>query len=86
MKQALIAMLLLVGCLPKTPQLPEQSTCPAKQLQALVGKSASTLQTMRFGSDLRIIRPLTRITQDYRENRLNITVDADELISRVYCG
>ena len=86
MKQALFAMMLLVGCSAQIKQMPEHASCPAPQLQGLVGQSASTLQTMRFGSEVRIIRPRTPITQDYSESRLNITIDANELISRVYCG
>ena len=66
--------------------LPPQSTCTADQLQGLVGQPASVLETMRFGIEMRVILPRMPVTQDYRVNRLNIAVDANEKISRVYCG
>jgi hypothetical protein len=61
-------------------------TCGAADLQDLVGRSAKVLETMRFGSEVRIIRPGMAVTMDYREDRLNIEIDDKETIARVACG
>lgn len=83
MKPILLMAVLLASC---DPQVPPQTNCPAAELQDLVGQPASVLQTMRFGSETRIIRPGTAVTMDFLENRLNISIDTKEKISRVYCG
>ncbi len=89
-KFILIALLLLAACVPQTQQtetpLPPLSTCGAADLQNLVGQPASVLQTMRFGQQVRIIRPGMAVTTDYSETRLNIDIDTNEMISRVFCG
>lgn len=68
------------------PRTPPVGTCAAQDLQDLVGRPASVLQTMKFGSETRIIRPGMPVTMDYREDRLNIEIDSKGLISRVSCG
>ncbi len=68
------------------PPMHPVGTCAAPDLQGLVGRSAAVLQTMKFGSETRIIRPGMAVTMDYREDRLNIEIDAAEVISRVTCG
>ncbi len=68
------------------PPMPPVGACGAPQLQDLVGRPASVLETMKFGTETRIIRPGMAVTMDYREDRLNIEIDADEVISRVVCG
>lgn len=68
------------------PPLPPVGSCGADALQALVGQPASVLETMRFGQVVRVIGPGMAVTMDYREDRLNIEVDADKIINRVSCG
>lgn len=65
---------------------PVLGSCGAEELQDLVGRPASVLHTMKFGTETRIIRPGMAVTMDYREDRLNIEIDAAEKISRVNCG
>ena len=65
---------------------PPAGACAAPDLQYLVGQPESVLQTMKFGGDTRIIRPGMAVTMDYREDRLNIEIDAAGTISRVTCG
>lgn len=90
-----IACLIAVsGCTtaPAPPQAPEPqpptlaSTCGADGLQSLVGQPASVLQTMRFGTTTRLIRPGMAVTMDFSPSRLNIEIDARETITRVSCG
>lgn len=88
---ALPVMLVLAGCVPEVsdplPPAPAPGgTCGAAELQGLVGQPAAVLQTMRFGTTVRIIRPGQAVTMDYSEGRLNIDIDATERIARVHCG
>ena len=80
------AIAFLAACQPVVPESPELSACGAPALQGLVGQPASVLQTMRFGTKTRIIRPDMAVTMDFRAERLNIDIDRAERISRVFCG
>jgi Peptidase inhibitor I78 family len=81
----------LAACVPAEPPvmpppLPPEDACGAPGLHSLVGQSATVLETMRFGQQVRIIRPGMAVTMDYREDRLNIEIDKRETIIRVACG
>lgn len=78
--------LLVTACVEPAPLPPQADACGAEALQDLVGQPASVLQTMRFGTTTRIIRPGTAVTMDYAPNRLNIDIDARETITGVRCG
>lgn len=89
-KLLLCTALVMAGCVPilqhPAEPLPTETACGAADLQALVGQPAKVLQTMRFGQQVRIIRPGMAVTADYSAMRLNIDINANEKISRVYCG
>lgn len=58
--------------------------CPAPAFQEFVGQPyAHTRFDWKF---LRVIRPGDAVTKDYRTDRLNITLDGDEVITRIWCG
>jgi len=81
----------LMACLPApVPPAPDpapvEDACGARARQGLVGQSAQKLEVMRFGKTVRIIRPGMAVTMDYSAERLNINIDATEVISRVSCG
>lgn len=83
--------LLLAACVAPAPKptpdpMPPITACGAGELQGLIGRSAAVLQTMRFAGPVRVIRPGMAVTMDYSPNRLNIEVDAREIITRVSCG
>lgn len=90
------AVLLLAACVPDAgnppqggipqPDAPGPTACGATELQYLLGQPAAVLSTMKFATTVRVIRPMTPITEDYSEQRLNIDVDANEKISRIWCG
>ncbi|NEX46236.1 I78 family peptidase inhibitor [Pseudotabrizicola algicola] len=80
------AVAFLAACQPVVSEGPDLASCGATALQGLVGQPASALETMRFGTDTRVIRPDMAVTMDYRAERLNIDIDRAERISRVYCG
>lgn len=77
---------LMAACQPVEPGVPEVASCGADELQGLVGQPAAVLETMRFGQEVRIIRPGMAVTMDHRDDRLNIEIDGAERISRVRCG
>lgn len=83
----LTALLSLGACvvIPVEPPV-QENACGAADLQYLVGGSARVLERMRFGTDVRIIRPGTAVTMDYSPARLNIVIDDFETVTRVYCG
>ena len=65
---------------------PEPVTC-ATEFQDLVGTSAASMNKSRFGDHpWRILHPGQMVTQEYQEGRLNITVDAKQMITAVTCG
>ena len=83
--------LLAAGAEPPAPPTPEPrppagESCGAEALQGLVGQSARVLETMRFGTTTRILRPGMAVTMDYSPTRLNISIDEHERIRRVTCG
>ncbi len=86
---AVLIPLSLMACVelpvPVDPE-PIENACGAADLQDLVGRQAAVLQTMRFGQPVRIIRPGMAVTMDYVAERLNIEIDAREVIVRVSCG
>lgn len=75
----------LMACVEAAP-LPIEQACGAPDLQYLVGQSATTLQTMRFGVTVRFIRPGDAVTEDFSPSRLNILIDGREVITAVSCG
>jgi hypothetical protein len=60
--------------------------CGAAGLQGLIGQSRNVLAAMTFPAGTRVITPGMAITRDYRPARLNIDVDANGEITRLWCG
>jgi Peptidase inhibitor I78 family len=61
-------------------------SCPAKDLQYLVGQPRTVLQTMRFGSEVRFEEPGQAYTQEFVATRTRIIIGPDSYIVRVLCG
>lgn len=83
------------GAEPRSPEVPSSrpaedpallETCAAKDLQYLVGQPGSVLDTMRFGTVVRIERPGDVMTMEYLADRTRIILGEDGRISRVICG
>jgi len=68
-----------------TSALDALAACGADQVQQLVGQSYDGVQDS-FAADARIIPPNSPVTQDYRPARLNVDLDIDRAISRIWCG
>ena len=62
-----------------------EDACGASGYQSIVG---SLLAAVTLPADLgaRIIQPGTAVTTDYDAQRINIQLDADGRITRVFCG
>ena len=83
----MLACAALVACTPTPiPDLPPDDACGAPDLQVLVGQPASILATMKFATQLRILRPGDPMTEEYSPTRLNIMIDLKERIDAVTCG
>lgn len=60
--------------------------------QSWVGKAYGELETHLAANPpaevatIRVIRPDTAVTKDYRINRLNISLDEKDIVTKTYCG
>jgi len=90
-----VSMLGLVACTapnakpvetPIPPKAVNGQTCNASKIQTFVGQPLSSAEKTLLLQPVRVIRPNQMVTMDYLEGRLNILVDENELIRRVYCG
>ncbi|GAB1594908.1 I78 family peptidase inhibitor [Lysobacter claricitrinus] len=73
------------------PMPPVTAQCHADAAQSLVGQSATpqNVETarQRAGAQMaRVLKPDQAVTMEYREGRLNIYVDAANVITRIACG
>lgn len=77
----------LAGCESKPPEGPVNlaPTCGADRLQGLIGQDIGVITEIDLPEELRIIHPGDSITEDYRPSRLNIRVDENGIIDRVWC-
>lgn len=49
-------------------------------------EAESEIQAGENVATIRVIRPDDAVTQDFRTDRLNVELDAEDNISRIYCG
>lgn len=64
----------------------DDGLCGASQLDHLVGQNAHVLTDFGLPENRRVVRPGMAITMDYQPDRLNIGIDEDEVIDRIWCG
>ncbi|MEP7085047.1 MAG: I78 family peptidase inhibitor [Betaproteobacteria bacterium] len=69
----------------------EAMACDARKAQAAVGKTATqaVVDQVVAGSgsrNVRVLKPGDAMTMDYREDRVNIEVDATNAIKTIRCG
>lgn len=74
-----------------TPVADASKRCDAASAQSAVGKTASQEVVDQAVADsgsstARVIKPGQPVTMDYREDRLNIEVDAGNVVTAVRCG
>jgi uncharacterized protein involved in type VI secretion and phage assembly len=93
----ILAGLLTMGCAtvppeePAVPQAGTGKTCNAAPAQGLFGRTRSealAAEALRLtgAGALRWIAPGMMVTMDFREDRLNLEIDAQNRITRVRCG
>jgi hypothetical protein len=84
---ALLLTLPLAGCVVETvPTRPDISTCTSNATHQLVGSSISLVNTSSLAETVRILPPNGIATMDYNPARLNISTDANGIITQVSCG
>ena len=84
----LIVMISVVVASYTTPGLAadhEARTCGADQMQDLIGQPVVGMPD-RLSETVRIIPPDSVVTQDFRPDRMNVDLDADGIIIRIWCG
>lgn len=95
MRLLLPAMLLLgAGCVPhpdSTPPTPENRECNAAPAQGLIGRQASEelaweARRLSGARTFRLLRPGQIVTMEYRADRLNLHLDAQDKVERINCG
>jgi hypothetical protein len=64
----------------------ELGTCAAGQHQDWVGESVAVLNDVELPEGTRVLFPTTPATMDFNEARMNVAVDGNDRIERVYCG
>ncbi len=62
------------------------NACGAAGLRSLVGQPLAVLDRTPLLSPPRVLHPDTVTTKDYLATRLNVSVDAKEIITNIYCG
>ena len=89
----LLPVALLVACdapSPTTPirptlPAPDEDTCGAAAYADLIGQDATALETVLIMRPVRVIRPGTAITMDFRQDRLNFQIDWANTIASIGC-
>lgn len=93
---ALLCAALLPGCTadgqgPEPLPPPPAEGCGAEQLGAYVGRQATDeviaqLQAWRGENPIRVLKPGSAMTMDYRPNRLNVYLDDAGVITEFKCN
>lgn len=86
----MIPLLILAACAaPKVEDpLPVglDDTCRAAAQSSLIGQDVTSLERVLLLGQVRVIRPGTVVTQDYRPERINFVIDSDDVITQITCG
>jgi hypothetical protein len=92
---AILCLCALSACstrapLPFTPADPvpvgAADTCGAAPYGSLIGQDATALEKVLILRQVRVIRPGTPVTEDFKPVRINFNIGADERIRTITCG
>lgn len=91
MKRGIALGLMLAACSPQAPdvqakQITGPTECGAEKYQYLVGQDATALEKVLILGPVRIMRPDTAVTMDFRMERINFKLGAGNLVTQVTCG
>ena len=64
----------------------DNSPCEAARFEHLVGSQGDAVSASMFPQGTRILRPGMVMTMDYRGDRLNVVINEENKVDRVYCG
>jgi len=94
--------LLLAGCgglnmapspepAPPPPRVADTDACGAVRVQDRVGRAydaalGEAIRAESGAASMRVVRPGEAVTLDYRPDRLNVRLGADEVIAEIACG
>lgn len=95
----LIVLLVLAACA-KTPSQPNATpikienrlpagmddSCGAKRYHTLLDQDATALERILILGQVRVVRPGSILTQDYKPQRMNFHVGDDGKIAQISCG
>jgi hypothetical protein len=65
---------------------PAEDTCGATRFAYLVGQPMAVVDRTTLPAGTRIILPDSAVTMDFRAERLNVLIDGNAAVERVYCG
>ena len=88
----LLAALALAGCAPPPESTPPPvRDCNAAAVQVLIGRQRTTalvqeVQRLSHADAVRVLRPGQMVTMEYRADRVNIRVDAQDKVVAITCG
>ncbi len=87
MRYALFGCLALMGCMPQPEPTaaPDTSDCGATRYADLIGEPERN-HTLEAEGGVRIIPPNSAVTMDHNPMRLNVDVNVDGDIARLWCG
>lgn len=63
-----------------------EDNCNANQYGALIGEDATALERILLLGQVRVIRPNQAVTMDFRPDRINFYVGADNRIKSISCS
>ena len=93
----LIVLLALAACTTASPQIAKDpigrglptgldDTCRAVRYHTLLKQDATALEKVLILGQVRIIRPNSIVTQDYRPERMNFHINTANQIDKISCG
>ena len=69
-----------------TMEQPKDRTCDVGRYRTLIGRPIEEIDTAALPRPLRVYRTGSRITMDYRPERLNVVVGPDGFVVKIKCG
>ncbi len=63
-----------------------EAACGAGPFETFVGQRVDALNEVELPAGSRVLFPTTPATMDFNPERLNVSVDGNDTITRVYCG
>lgn len=87
----LMAPMALIACATTPAPASTDGTCNAAKAQFAIGQPftvelGARIQDASGARNMRAIRPGQAVTMDYRQDRVNVEIGADDKVVRVACG